>query len=80
MVEILLQVLYSVPEVLTLQAALPENFQCGFQLTLNLAQLQVSNLILLVCKLERQEKEEREGARQGGGKDEPKWEILEPWE
>ena len=53
--EILLQVLYSVLEILTLQAALPEHFQCGFQLTLNLAQLQVSYLILLVCKLGKTE-------------------------
>lgn len=66
--EILLQVLYSVLKVLTLQAALPEHFQCGFQLILNLAQLQVSNLILLVRKLQRQEKKGREGAGERGGK------------
>lgn len=37
-----------------------------FQLTLNLAQLQVSNLILLFSKLGRQEKEGRQEAWQGG--------------
>lgn len=79
-VEILPQVLYSVLEFLTLQAALSKHFQCGFQLTLNLAQLYVSNLILLVCKLGRQEKEGREKAREEGGKNKSKWEILEPWE
>ena len=52
-VEILPQVLHGVLEALTLHAALPEHFQRGFQLTLNLAQLQVSNLILLFSKLGR---------------------------
>ena len=52
-VEILPQVLHGVLEALTLHAALPEHFQCGFQLTLNLTQLQVSNLILLFSKLGR---------------------------
>lgn len=77
--EVLLQVLYGVLEVLTLQAALPEHFQCAFQLTLHLAQLQMSYLVLLVCKLGRWEKEERKGrSEKEKGENESKWDLLEP--